>query len=161
MVTVILVHGLDDSIVDKVIQQFSDGPYSHSAILFDNGLGVVESLGIKDEHDPYPGVWSHNPHTYDDAVAKKITILLPNQELAEEETRNLLGSLYGYTDCVKGGLYDLLKIKLPGNTLSINCSEFVTRVLRAGGLNVMPDVEPDCVTPNDLFRWFEDGGYIE
>lgn len=158
MVTVILVRGADDNFVDRVIQQFSDGPYSHSAIKFPWAL--VESMGIKAEEDIYPGVWPHEPGTYDNAIAARAVIDLPDQEGAEREARRLIGRPYGYLDCLKGGLHDTLGIDLPGNKLAMNCSETVTRILRAGGFNVCPGVEPDCVTPNDLYRALESMGYF-
>ena len=152
-VTVILVQGDNTNVVDHVINDASRGVYSHSAVEFP--WGVVESLGIKDADDKYPGVWLHDPGKYDNATAKFIEVDLPDIARAEAEARRLIGTLYGYTDCVRGGLYDLLGVELEGNKLTANCSETVTRILRAGGLVILPDVEPDCITPNDLGRWFD------
>jgi len=148
--TVILVQGDNTNLVDHVINDVSQGEYSHSAIKFD--WGIIESLGIKDPGDKYPGVWLHDPGKYDNAMVTRIEVDLPDIPAAEVEARLLIGTLYGYTDCVRGGLYDLLGVELEGNKITANCSETVTRILRAGGLNILPDIEADCITPNDLYR---------
>jgi hypothetical protein len=46
-----------------------------------------------------------------------------------------------------------IPVKLSSGELTMNCSETVTRILRAGGLNVLPGVNADCVTPMDLYRY--------
>lgn len=155
-VTVILVQGDNSQIVDHIINDASHGIYSHVAIEFD--WGIIEALGVKDHGDKYPGVWLHDPGKYFSAVGKSFDVELPNMAGAESEARQLIGTLYGYSDCVRGGLYDLLGIELGGNKLTANCSETVTRILRAGGFNILPDIPADCMTPNDLGRWFDGQG---
>ncbi|VBB05091.1 Hypothetical protein LUCI_0297 [Lucifera butyrica] len=147
--TLIFVGG--DSEVDKIIQGATHGPYSHVAGIILNS--TLESLGMKDRSDPYPGVWLHDPDKYRDSPdAEFIEVEIPDLMAAESEARKLIGSPYGYVDCVRGGLYDLTGVKLPGNLLAMNCSETWTRILHAGGLKVLNDVAPDCVTPMDLRR---------
>jgi hypothetical protein len=152
-VTVIFVRGSTDNIVDKVINDVSHGDYSHVAIKFD--WGVIEALGVKDPSDKYPGVWLHSVDKYNNADVKLVDVDLSDLPAAEDEARRLIGTLYGYTDCIRGGIYDLTGVKLPGNVLTANCSETVTRILRDGGLNILPGIDADCVTPNDLCRALE------
>lgn len=151
--TVVLMRG-DDGVIDTVINAASGGIYSHAAIKI---LGsTLESYGVKLEQDKYPGVWLHDPDEYTgNQAARFIDVDVPDLAGAEAEARRLVGTLYGYTDCIRGGLYDLFKIESDGNSFTANCSETVTRILRAGGLTLLPGIEPDCVTPNDLGRWFD------
>lgn len=146
-ITLIFVGG--DSKVDKVITGVTGGTKSHVAgLLFD---GVYESTGLKEEHDPYPGVWLHSPRKYiNNPDAELIEVEVPNIEGLKDEARKLLGTPYGYTDCVRGGVFDLLGIEVPDNDWTMNCSETWTRLLRAGGLNVLLGVPAGDVTPARL-----------
>lgn len=149
-VTVIFVSGT--SIVDKVIDAVSHGKYSHVAIKILNG--VVEALGVKDQGDKYPGTWIHDASKYDnnpDAIF--IDVDLPDIDRAATEASTLIGKPYGYIDCINGGVYDLTGYQLPADKgITENCSETITRILRAGGFNILPDVTADCITPNTLAR---------
>lgn len=151
-ITLIFVGG--NSEVDKVIDNVSHGDKSHVAIGI---LGsTLEALGMKDEHDLYPGVWLHDPLKYQnnpDAIFKEVEI--PDIQAAETEARKLIGTLYGYDCCIKGGVYDQTGLEIFGNLLTANCSKTVTLVLRAGGFNILPSVNADCITPNDLYRALE------
>ncbi len=152
-VTVIFVKGDDkDCVVDRVIDAVSKGEYSHVAIKILGG--VVEALGEKDADDKYPGVWVHNAGKYDnDPDATMVDVDLPNIARAEAEAESLIGTLYGYVDCVNGGVYDMTGKQLPADgVITADCSETVTRILKAGGLNIFPTICPDCITPNDLYR---------
>lgn len=148
-VTLIFVGGTGK--VDKLITDVTGGMYSHVAgFLFDS---VYESTGMKEEQDPYPGVWLHRPDKYTgNPAVKYVEVEVPDLPGLQTEARRLLGRIYGYTDCVKGGLYDLLKIELPSNDYALNCSETWTRLLRAGGFDPLPGVPADVVTPADLYR---------
>jgi hypothetical protein len=150
MTAVIFVRGSKGNTVDRVIDDVSRGEFSHVAIkILDS---IVEALGEPDLGDKYPGVWAHNPEKYDGADVEVVPVELPDLPSAEAEARSLIGTFYGYTDCIRGGLYDLTGVTLQGNKFTANCSETVTRILRAGGLDVLPGVPPDCITPNDLYR---------
>lgn len=83
--------------------------------------------------------------------AKFVDIELPDLEGALQEARKLIGTPYGYTDCVRGGIHDLTGINLSGNKITANYSETVTRSLRAGGLDLLPDNLDDCIMPNYLY----------
>lgn len=140
------------SLVDKVINAVSHGKNSHVAIQI-NGY-TVEALGEKDEGDKYPGVWEHDLIKYaNDPNAVFIGVDIPDIESAKKKAKELIGTLYGYVDCVNGGIYDLTGKQCQGDgEITANCSETVTRILRAGGFNVLPGVAADCITPNDLYR---------
>lgn len=148
-VTLIFVGGSGK--IDKLITDITGGEFSHVAgFLFDS---IYESTGMKEEQDPYPGVWLHRPDKYDgNPAAVRVEVEVPNLPALQAEARRLLGRIYGYTDCVKGGLYDLLRIELPSNDYALNCSETWTRLLRAGGCDPLHGVPADVVTPADLYR---------
>ncbi|HWR05683.1 hypothetical protein, partial [Sporomusa sp.] len=136
-------------LVDRVIAEVSHGDFCHTAIKILGG--TLEALGMPDEGDKYPGVWLHAAGKYDNnPSAEFIEIDIPNMVEAEAEAIRLIGTPYGYTDCIRGGIYDLTGKQLPGNSITANCSETVTRVIRAGEFTVLPAVIPDDITPNDL-----------
>ena len=171
MVKVIFTSG--DSFVDNTIENITRGDYSHVAIQILGG--TVESLGIPDDGDKYPGVHLHNLHKYDNQDGVYIIeVNLQNQKVAEDKARELLGKFYSYIGCVEGGIYNIFGIRMhkwivklinmaltrflhfPINIdtgeWTMNCSETVTRILRAGGLLVCEGVDADEVTPMDLYR---------
>ena len=48
--------------------------------------------------------------------------------------------------------------QIPGvGEVTVNCSEAVCRILRAGGVDVLPGVYADCVTPANLLKALERG----
>jgi len=149
-VTIIFVSG--HSIIDTVINTVSHGQYSHVAIKILEG--VVEALGVKDIGDKYPGVWLHDAEKYDNNPdVKMIDVDLPDIAGAEAEANNLIGTLYGYLDCINGGYYDITGKQLTNDgKITANCSETVTLILRAGGLAILPELSADYITPNDLYR---------
>jgi len=149
-VTLIIVGG--ESKIDKLITGITGGAKSHVAISI---LGsTLEALGIKDENDIYPGVWLHSPLKHiNHPDATFIGVDIPDVVSAEDTARRLIGTLYGYVDCVNGGIYNLTGIQLPGDgNLTANCSETVVRVLRAGGFDILPGVDADCITPGDIYK---------
>jgi len=145
-VTLIFVGG--DSKVDKIITGVTGGTKSHVAgILFDS---VYESLGMKDEGDLYPGVWMHDPSKYiNNPDVEFITLEVPDIKALEAEARNLLGTPYGYTDCVRTGSFGTV---IPDNAYTMDCSETWTRLLRAGKLDILPGVPAGCISPVKLYE---------
>jgi len=173
MLTIIFVRGDPGNIIDRTIETFSKGEYCHVAIKFP--WGIVESLGEL-ELGFMPGVRMSPINKYDGADILAIDIKVPDQVAAERKAQSLIGRLYSYIGCLEGGTYDITGVKLHpwivkifnwfftkflGVALNIdtgkwtmNCSETVTRILRAGGLEVLPSVDADCITPMDLVRYF-------
>jgi hypothetical protein len=146
--TVIGCHGT--AWYSKVISDVERSPWTHIAGII---LGsTLESQGIKDKGDLYPGVWLHPPDKYKDGDnAVFITVQVPDIEAAEEEARQLIGTLYGYSDCVNGGVLELFGAQIPTDgAFTVNCSEAWTRILRAGNLNILPELTADSVTPGKL-----------
>ena len=146
-VTVIFVGGT--SFVDKVIDGVSHGVHSHVAV---KALGgVLEALGVKDEEDKYPGVWAHSADKYDnDPNAKFVEVDVPDVEAADKWAEGIISTPYAYVGCIDGGLHDMLGTNLPcDGQLTMNCSETVTRYLRAGKCDLLHGVYADAITPAD------------
>jgi len=123
------------------------GQPSHAAIFMLGG--ILEALSN--------GFVKSPENAYDQFKHTIVTVDVPNIEAAEAEANKLLGTPYGYVDCFTGGLHDLLGITIPGNgEKTVNCSEAVTRILQAGGLDIFPDFAPDNVTPADLLKKLQD-----
>jgi hypothetical protein len=126
----------------KLIKDVTHGKYSHSAIFMLGGL--VEAV--------MPVVKVSPENKYDGYEQEIIEINILDLVAAENEARHLLGRLYGLSDCITGGLHDIAGIHLPGNgEITVDCSEAVTRILRAGGLDVFPGSPADDITPQDLY----------
>jgi len=119
------------------------GQPSHAAIFMLGG--ILEALSNGFVKSPI--------NAYDQFKHTIIEVDVPNIEAAEEEANKLLGNPYGYRACLDGGLHDLLGVTVPGDgEKTVDCSEAVTRILRAGGVDVLPGVYADCVTPADLLK---------
>jgi len=88
---------------------------------------------------------------------RTITVEVPDIEAAEAEGQRLIGTPYGLvTDCVSGLIHDVTSRHVVFNGAgTANCSETGTRYLRAGGLDVLPGIPADCVTPKDLLLALE------
>lgn len=170
-VTVIFVGG--SKLIDKVIENVTHGTCSHTAIKILGG--VLESQGIPDVGDKYPGVHLHTDGKYNNnAYTQFVDVDLPDLIAAEKKAQSLLGKFYSYIGCIEGGSYDIfginlhpiinrfinllivkflnIPINLDTGEWTMNCSETVTRILRAGGLDVLPGVDADCITPEDLLK---------
>ncbi len=147
--TLIFVGG--NSFVDKAIEKVSDGEISHTAcFLFDS---TYESTGEKEEYDLYSGVWLHSPNKYTgNPDAKFIQVEVPYFDALQEEARRLLGTPYGYAQCLRTGIFDILGMQPPSPEWTMHCSGTITRLLRAGGMNVLPDIQPGCIDPSRLYR---------
>lgn len=158
-VTIIFVRGSETNLVDKIIADVSNGPFTHVAIKVP-GVGLIESRGDFGPGVIPPCVRVSSWRKYDNADTEAIDLELPDLEAARAEAEKLVGSLYGYVDCAGGAVHDLMDIDLKGNGLvSANCSETVARVLRSGGLSILPGVEADNITPMDLKRAIDEGKY--
>jgi hypothetical protein len=116
---------------------------SHAAIFMLGG--ILEALDNGFVKSPL--------NAYDGFKTTVLTVDVPNIEAAEAEAQRLLGTPYGWRACLDGGLHDLLGVTVPGNgKKTVNCSEAVTYILQAGGLDIFPDFSADNVTPADLLR---------
>ena len=144
-----------DTIVDTVIEAASGSQYadiSHSFVYLLNS--IVEAEGVKKYSDPYPGVWVHPPDKYEgNQHVKFIDVDVPDLPAAESKARELIGTLYGYTDCIVTATKFLTGHNIfKGGENTMHCSETVVRILRAGGLVVCPELEADEVSPILLYE---------
>lgn len=133
------------NIVGEVVEFTTRSRWSHAAIIIDNA--IIEAV------QPCVRRMENLSH-YDNEEHEKVKILIPDYEAALAEANSLIGVKYGlFTDCVSGGLYDVVGFVLDGNgEATVNCSETVTRILRAGGLDILHGISADCVTPEHLYR---------
>lgn len=144
-----------DTLIDKVIEGFSGAQaedISHSFILLFGR--PYESEGIKEPDAPYPGVWFSRRGKYDDNQhVKYVAVEVPDLQTMEDRAFELLGTLYGYTDCIATGIKLLTgeDMLIDGDKTAM-CSETITRLLRAGGLDIRPDLAADQVSPIALYN---------
>ena len=171
-VSVIFVKGDNRFTVDRLISNVTQGDYVHVAIKFK--WGIVESLGVPEPGCILPGVRVSPLDKYDNANVHTINIRLSDPPAAEQMAKSLIGTLYSYIGCIEGGLYNRFGIQIHGcistilnwiirqiaklpvpidtGNWTMNCSETVARILKAGGLDVLPGVDADCITPMDLYQ---------
>ncbi|MBP2654270.1 MAG: hypothetical protein H6Q73_1839 [Firmicutes bacterium] len=99
------------------------------------------------------GFVKSSENSYDGRRIKILEVDVPNIEEAEAEAEKLLGTPYGWKACLDGGLHDVLGVTVPGDgEKTVDCSESVTRILQAGGLDIFRDFSADNVTPADLLK---------
>ena len=144
-----------DTLIDKVIEGVSGAQQediSHSFIMLFGR--PYESEGIKEPDAPYPGVWFSRRGKYNgNAHVKYVAVEVPDLQTLEDRSFELLGTLYGYTDCISTGIKLLTGTDvLVDGSKTMMCSETITRLLRAGGLDIRPDLAADQVSPIALYN---------
>ena len=141
--------------LDKAIKYFSDSKdydITHAFTMILNS--TFESRGIKEPLDPYAGVWLHSPQKFiNDKSARFIEINIPSLYNAESMARGLIGSAYGYSSCLAFFLKKVFGINFPDNKHSCDCSEAQALILRAGGLDVYPNMKVNEISPLQMFQW--------
>lgn len=150
-----------DTLIDKVIEGFSGAQtedISHAFIMLFGR--PYESEGIKEPDTPYPGVWFSRRDKYDgNEHVKYVAVDVPDVDALQDEAFRLLGTLYGYTDCISTGIKILTgEDALIDGDKTAMCSETITRLLRAGGVEVLPGLQPDQVAPVVLYWALRNGG---
>jgi len=132
------------NIIGDTVEFLTHSRWAHASIFILGG--IVEAIS--------PAVILSAADKYDGVEQELIEIELSDLAAAEIEAQALIGIPYGLiTDCLDGGLNDLIGYQAKGNgTKTVNCSETVTRIIRAGGLNVLPGIPPDCITPEVLYQ---------
>jgi hypothetical protein len=142
------IDGLIETVTDALKENIS-----HTFLIISNDL--YESTGCKEDGDPYAGVWKREGKAdkYDNnPYAKFIELEFDEIDSIKEVAEHYIGTRYGHFDCVRGGWYDLTGQQLPDNDLFMDCSEYVTRDLRAKIQNLLPNIEAGCVTPIHLYK---------
>lgn len=125
--------------------------------------GILESEGIKLYKDKYPGVWVHPEDEYVNGKDCEF-ITIPVYSISRMNnyifSNGIIGTPYGYPDCVTAGAYRLLGIELPTDgELTMMCSELWTRLLRiAGPVGFeLPDLKADFIDPQRLYDSIKKG----
>jgi hypothetical protein len=148
-----------DTWVDNVIKFFSNSyeeNITHSfAIVYGRPF---EAEGIKEPNTRYPGAWfTPNRYKYYDekfkGLVKYIRVEVPYLEAFEDKAVELQGTLYGYSDCLATEYKKLTgEDALVDGETTVMCSETVSLLLRAGGLNILPELQPDQIMPVVLYH---------
>lgn len=144
-----------NTIIDDIIKDASDSNdlnVTHSfGLIFDS---ILESRGVKEANDPYPGVWLHSPSKYaEDSTARMYEVEVPDIEALESEARKLIGSFYSIGSCLAYVLKKLTNINVPDFARTCDCCELWITLLRSGGLTVLPQYKVNQVSPKLLTTW--------
>ena len=132
------------NIVGNTVEFLTHSRWAHASVFLLGG--IIEAIS--------PAVTISPVDKYDQTEQEIIEVEIPDVIAAEEQAGRLVGLSYGlFTDCLDGGLNDVIGYHAKGNGIkTVNCSETVTRILRAGGLNILQDIAADCVTPESLYQ---------
>lgn len=103
------------------------------------------------------GVTVSSLDKYADYKTECIDVDIPDLDGAEQEAKKLLGTSYGFKNLAGGGLHAIMGINISGDgEKTVDCSEAVARILRAGGNNILPNIAADNITPNGLYKALKD-----
>jgi len=135
-----------DAFIQMIILRAEKGKYSHAALRFDDYIYEAAITGIV-----------KSPRTeYDTERVKEVfTIYVTNAQYAKAKATAelMLGTKYGWDDCVIGGIHDLFgddvsnKVKWMNFKNTIDCSAFSTTVLREIFPEFLADENPCEITP--------------
>lgn len=141
-----------DGFIETVTDALKEN-ISHTFIII--GDDLYESTGYKADGDKYAGVWKREgqANKYDNnPYAKFIELEFDEIDSIKKMAEHYIGTRYGHFDCVRGGWYDLTGIELPDNDFFMDCSEYVTRCLRAKIKKLLEGLEAGCITPIHLYK---------
>lgn len=91
----------------------------------------------------------------EDKIKKFIAYKTDEQSIANgmKEFNKCWGKPYGWLALVSGAIYTITnKQTYSDGEETMDCSEAVTRILRAFGYDVCRDIEPDSITPEILYE---------
>ena len=112
-----------------------------------------EAQGVVLGNENYPGFWEQRMDRLVGVPCTRfVAVEVPDLAPILAKAKQLEGTPYGYTDCIRGGVYDLFGGQIPDNTLTMDCSEAQTRLLRSVR-EVLPGREAGTITPIDLYRY--------
>jgi len=143
-----------ESFADKTIKKYShagnDDIVHVAGIIFGRTL---EALATKDEGDLYPGTWLHRKDKYfNNPNARFIMVDVPDLAAGMDVASGLLGTPYGYSDCLKTAIFEETGTQLPDSDATTMCAEDWVRIDRGAGLPVLPDIEPGNISPVRFYR---------
>lgn len=144
-----------DGLLNKGIELFSAADYmSFSHIFIMLGGGTLEALGEREAGDTYAGVWVHNKNKYKgNPYARFFEVEVPDYESAYAKAGSLVGKPYGYFDCIRTLYFNTFGTQCDiMDETAMDCSETATRIMRAGGLDILPGIIPGCVDPTRFIK---------
>jgi hypothetical protein len=132
------------NIVGNGVEFFTHSQWAHVSFVTDNALyEAVEPKFHKID----------NIHIYDEIDHEILKIEVPNIEAALKKAEDLIGTPYGlWTDCIATILDDIGVNSETNGEITVHCSESVTRILRAGGLDILGTKPADKISPEDLYQ---------
>jgi len=144
-----------DGVIETASNALADNISHAFSILPDKkgNLRTWEAEGTNKDGDRYPGFWDHDVNKWQaDVCAKFVQIDVQNYEDGVQLAWKLRGTIYGYVDCIEGGIYELTGFSVPDTALTMDCSEASARILRAMGINVLPGLKAGSITPERLYK---------
>lgn len=140
--------------IDGVIETASGAlkeNISHVASILSGSCWEAQGVVLGNEN--YPGFWRQDINRLIGVPCVKfIAVEVPDLEPILQKMKDMESTPYGYTDCIRGGVYDLFGVQIPDDALTMDCSEAQTRALRTV-VDVLPGREPGTITPIDLYRY--------
>jgi hypothetical protein len=151
-IKIVFVHGSGfvSETIEKVEQlkvTVKDGFIpSHCGIIIDNVF--QEAI--------FEGFIETNVNRYPPEIVRVYELDVPDIDSGKQKFQELTNKPYGYRALVNGFLYTMTGINTDGDGEETgDCSEMDTRIIRACGVDILPNVSADCVTPLILMESIE------
>ncbi|WP_062353868.1 hypothetical protein [Bacillus kwashiorkori] len=145
------------TLLNRIIKWFTDAPYNHVSLAFDDKLEEVYSFGRKQPRNPLiAGFVKEDVYTGTYRYFQNTRCLLLKINVTEDEFYNIR-EIIRYFDSNKDrysynliGLLGVLFHHPVGRKNAYFCSQFVAEVFQRSGLDLW-NLPPGLVTPNDFF----------
>ncbi|MDR1701327.1 MAG: hypothetical protein LBR56_00965 [Sporomusaceae bacterium] len=133
----------ENSCLGNIVKSVTGSQWSH--------VGIIALGGIVEAVPPKVIISPQN--RYDECKTEQIDFYVPDITATTEELKKLIGTPYGWLECIKGGLKDLASItfSMSANEKNVNCCELVVRTIRSGGGEIDSAIPDDCFTPQSLY----------
>ncbi len=141
----------------RMIKWFTNAPFNHVSLVFDDQLQEIYSFGRKRPRNPlFAGFVRENVYTGTYYYFQETRCLLLKYHVTEEELQKIRAVIQDFENDQEKFSYNLIGLlgilfDYPiANKNAYFCSQFVAEVLRRSGIHLW-DTPPALVTPNDFF----------
>lgn len=149
-ISIVLVEG-QRGIVSKAIKAFTNGPFSHAAICFDNNFHKLYSFNIQ-PNNIKGGLSFEDVEKYPyESKLGIFTVFVKEKDFntikanLDKYINNTKNTSYGFIKCI------LLALKIPTKSdMNMICSQFVDHILKLTDINII-NKDSSLVNPNDFY----------
>lgn len=144
------------SVLTRVIKRFTNNPYNHVSIAFDEDLNKLYSFGRLQPNNPFFGgfveesIYSGTFKRFEKTTCMILRLSIGNEEydLLKHNLKTFTSNTDGYTYNLVGLIGAAFNVKVPRKSAYF-CSEFEASLLYDSNLTLL-DKQPHCVRPYDF-----------